>query len=292
MHRALGKPPGPREPDVVGSQDLEHLGAHQPHDQRHLEQRERDGGHDQGLQPGNREQAGRPPGADMHHLAAAERGQPAQQHREEIDQQDADQERRQRYADERQRLEQLGERAVAAQSRVYAHRDSRRQRQDRGDEREFERRGHARADQIDDRLLELIGDAEIEARRIGEKAQRLDDHGLVETELMAQLLALDHRGLDSDHLVHGIADISEHREGDQPDRDQDADRREEAAEDEGDHRGRRWSIQRPRHSRESGNPAVAPRSGGGASWHRRRTQPRRVRMRVALWRSGCSRSRA
>src|SRR5271155_3078116 len=113
MHRSLGKPPGPREPDVVGSQDLEHLGAHQPHDQRHLEQRERDGGHDQGLQPGNREQAGRPPGADMHHLAPAERGQPAQPHREEIYQQDTDQERWKGYADQRQRLEQLGERAFA-----------------------------------------------------------------------------------------------------------------------------------------------------------------------------------
>ena len=71
------------------------------------------------------------------------------------------------------------------------------QREDRGDEREFERRRHPRADQIGDRLLELIGDAEIEARGIGEKAQRLHEHGLVEAELMAQLLALGDRGLDS-----------------------------------------------------------------------------------------------
>ena len=56
------------------------------------------------------------------------------------------------------------------QGGVDAHRDARHQRQDRGDERELERRRHARADQIGDRLLELIGDAEIETRRIAEKA--------------------------------------------------------------------------------------------------------------------------
>jgi hypothetical protein len=61
-------------------------------------------------------------------------------------------------------------------------------------------------------------------------------------ELMAELLALLDRGLDSHHLAHRIADIAEHREGDQPDRDQDADRRQEAAQDEGDHRGDRRSA--------------------------------------------------
>ena len=32
-----GQAAGPRELDVVGAQHLQHLGAHQPHDQRHLE---------------------------------------------------------------------------------------------------------------------------------------------------------------------------------------------------------------------------------------------------------------
>ena len=51
---------------------------------------------------------------------------------------------------------------------------------------------------------------------------------------MAQLGPLLRGGLDSDHLVHRIADIAEHHERDQPDRDQDADRGNEAAQDEGD----------------------------------------------------------
>ena len=41
---------------------------------------------------------------------------------------------------------------------------------------------------------------------------------------MAQAARSCSRGLDPDHLVHRIADIAEHREGDQADRDQDADR--------------------------------------------------------------------
>ena len=75
----------------------------------------------------------------------------------------------QRYADERQRLEQSGQRTVATQGRVYAHRHPRGERQDRRDERELERGGHARADQIGDRLLELVGHAEVEPSRVMRK---------------------------------------------------------------------------------------------------------------------------
>ena len=51
---------------------------------------------------------------------------------------------------------------------------------------------------------------------------------------MTQLGPLLRGGLDSDHLVHRIADIAEHHKRDQPDRDQDADRGDEATQDEGD----------------------------------------------------------
>ena len=115
-----------------------------------------------------------------------------------------------------------------------AHRDARRQREDRCDERELEGSGHARADEIGDRLLELVAHTEIEPRRVDEKARGLDDRRLIEAELMAQLLALLGGSFDSDHLVHRIADIAEHREGDQPDRDQDADRRQQATQEESD----------------------------------------------------------
>ena len=108
----VGQAAGAGEADVVGAQHLQHLGAHQPHDQRHLEQAERDRRHDQRLQAGDREQAGRPP-ADPDDVAAAERRQPAQRHREQVDQQDADQEGRQRDADQRHRLEYLASSGVA-----------------------------------------------------------------------------------------------------------------------------------------------------------------------------------
>ena len=51
MDRAVGQAARARELDVVGAQHLEHLGAHQPHDQRQLEQRQRDRRQDQCLQP-------------------------------------------------------------------------------------------------------------------------------------------------------------------------------------------------------------------------------------------------
>ena len=39
---AVGEAARARELDVVGAQHLEHLGAHEPHDQRHLDERQRD----------------------------------------------------------------------------------------------------------------------------------------------------------------------------------------------------------------------------------------------------------
>ena len=50
VDRAVGKAAGARELDVVGAQHLEHLRAHQAHDQRQLEQRQRDRGQDQRLE--------------------------------------------------------------------------------------------------------------------------------------------------------------------------------------------------------------------------------------------------
>ena len=181
-----------READVVRAQHLEHLGAHQPHDQRHLEQRQRDRRHDQRLQPGDREQAGRPPRADMHDLAAPERRQPAQDDGEQIDQQHADQEGRQGDADQRQRLEQSARARCRASARC--RRPSGRPATSESSEAtkaSSSVAGMRSPISVGDRLLELIGDAEIEPRGVGEKARRLDEHGSVEAELMAQLLALE-----------------------------------------------------------------------------------------------------
>ena len=66
---APAQPAGPGELDVVGPQDLQHLGADQPHDERHLEQRQRDAGEDEGPPPARSEQPGGPP-AEPHDVAA------------------------------------------------------------------------------------------------------------------------------------------------------------------------------------------------------------------------------
>ena len=99
---AVRQAAGAGELDVVGAQHLEHLGAHQPRHQGHLEQAERDRRQHQRLEAGGREQAGAPE-ADAHDLAAPEGGQHAERHGEDVDQQDADQEGRQRDADQRDR---------------------------------------------------------------------------------------------------------------------------------------------------------------------------------------------
>ena len=71
MDGALGQSACARELDVVGAQHLEHLGAHQPLDQRHLEESQRDGGQDERFQTGYREQS-RAPDAEIHRVAASE----------------------------------------------------------------------------------------------------------------------------------------------------------------------------------------------------------------------------
>jgi hypothetical protein len=103
----FGQAAGARELDVVGAQHLQHLGAHQPHDQRELEHRQRDRGQHDVVPAVAREQAAAPP-ADLHRLAAAEAGEPAERDGEHQDQQDADQEGGQRHAQQRQRHEQPG----------------------------------------------------------------------------------------------------------------------------------------------------------------------------------------
>ena len=75
------------------------------------------------LQAGRREEAGGPP-AEPHRLAAPEGGQPAQLHGEDVDEADADQEGRQRDADERQHHDALATIPRRRIGRVDAERDA------------------------------------------------------------------------------------------------------------------------------------------------------------------------
>src|SRR6056297_3298628 len=68
---------GAGKADVIHAQHLQHLGAHQPQDQRHLVEPQRDRGQYQRLEPAFGQESGGPP-AHARDLAAPEAGQPAE----------------------------------------------------------------------------------------------------------------------------------------------------------------------------------------------------------------------
>ena len=183
VHGPVAQPAGARELNVVGAQHLEHLAAHQSHDERHLKQPERDRRQDKCFQAGCGQQPCRPE-AEPYDFTASKRRQHAERDREQEDQQDADEERRQRNADERCRQENVGEPRSPVQRRVYAHRNADQQGEDRRRERQLQGGGKAVGDQIDHRRLELVGVAEIQPRRIGDEACELDGDWVVEAEIL------------------------------------------------------------------------------------------------------------
>ena len=142
------------------------------------------------------------------------RRQHANDHGEDVDQQDADQERRQRNADQRYGEEDLRQPAVAVDAGVDAHRDAERDGEQGGREGKLEGGWRALGDDGRDRLLHLIGDAEFEARRVGHEAAELDDDRVVEAQLQPQPLPVLQRGVLPHHLVDGVADEAEQHEGD------------------------------------------------------------------------------
>ncbi len=221
MDGARGQPARPGETNIVSAQHFEHFRPHQPHDQGHLEQAERHRGHDQGLEARDREQASGPP-TNPHHFAAAEGGQPAQYHGEQIDQENADQKRRQRNPDERDRLKCVRQKRVAPQRRIDPHQDAEHHREDRRADRKLQRRGQALLQEVRHRLAKLIGDAELELRRVGEIVHELKRDRVVKAERVADRGALGGRGVDGNQLVDGVAGEAEHRKRDDADGNHDA----------------------------------------------------------------------
>ena len=212
--RALRDAAGAREFHVVGAHRLEHLGAHQAHDQRHLEQAEGERRHDQRFAAGLGEQAGRPP-AEPDDVAAAERGKPAQLHGEQVDEADADQERRQAHPDERERHHGVGNDAAPLDRRVDPECDPEHQRKQRGEEGELDGGGHTLAQQILHRPPLAIGHAEFAARHITHEIGELDRDRVVEAEPLGKLGAFLQGGFLPDHVGDRIADKAEHREREQ-----------------------------------------------------------------------------
>jgi hypothetical protein len=231
MHRAVGKAARAGELDVVGAQHFQHLGAHEALDQRHLEQAERDRRQDQRLQAGRREEPGAPP-AERDRLAAAERGHPAEQHREHEDQQDADEERRQRNADQRYREQHLRKPGISSQCRIDAHRDSGNHCEQRGDERQLERRGQPLHDQLRHRLRLAQAQTEFAVQRVAEKLRVLHVERLIESQHLRDAYPVLRRRILSQHEEHRVADVTKQRERDQADGQHHQDGLREAAQDE------------------------------------------------------------
>src|SRR5690242_20535233 len=76
----------------------------------------------------------------------------------------------------------------------------------------LERGGKALADQRRDRLLDLIGDAEIETRRASDKARELHMQGVIQAEIFAQLQPVLEAGILADHLVDRVTYEAEEKE--------------------------------------------------------------------------------
>ena len=155
--------------------------------------------------------------------------------REDVDEQDADDEGRQRHPDQRDGEHETAEPAVAPQAGIDAERDSRRERNDRRDEDQLQRRRHALQDQVGDLALELVGNAELALRRVADEAQELHDHRIVQAEPLAQFLAVFQRRFLPDHVVDRVADVIEDHEGQQGDHQQNADGLEHAVDEIAEH---------------------------------------------------------
>ena len=279
VHGAIGEAAGACELDVVGAQHLQHLRAHEAQHQGHLEQRQGEGRQHDRLEARSGEQSRVPP-AELHRLAASEgreapvRRQPDGRrpglalYREDIDQQDADHERRHGHAREREGHDGAAVDAVAAQGRQHTERDAHGQRQQGRHRHQFQSRRHAFDDQVGHRTGQAIALAEIAGRGIAEEARELHHHGVFEAELATDLLALRRPRFLADHVVHGVAHEVEERKAHERDRQHDRQRLQETGRDESQHRllsapakpHTEEVAQRP--SRSMATPRLVPPHGG------------------------------
>ncbi len=180
-------------------------------------------------------QKARGPGADRNHLATAETRQPLQDHGKQQDQQDADQERRQRHAEQRAHHHQLRHQAATAQCRIDTHRDAEQQGDDGRGDRQLQRGRQALDDQRRDFAALTQAEAEFALHGIADKTSKLDRERPVEPEIGAQLGALIRRRILTEQIGDRIAHILEQHECDERHRQHHDDRLHEATQNEGEH---------------------------------------------------------
>ena len=91
----IGQPPCPGELDIIGQKHLHHFRPNNAKDQGQLIETESNGGKNNRLPAADGQQSGRPRTDDLDCLAPAERGEHAEGHRKQIDEEDADDKSRQ-----------------------------------------------------------------------------------------------------------------------------------------------------------------------------------------------------
>jgi hypothetical protein len=224
----------PRETDVVGAHGLEHLGANQPHDQRQLEEAERQHRQHQRLAPGLGQKPSRPP-ADADDVAASERRQPPQLDREHVDQADADQEGRQRYADQRENHHRVGHQPAPVDGGIDAEGDADDEGEQRRQHRELDRRRQALGQKVGHGARLAVRDAEVAPGRMGEESRELDRERIVQAEPFGELDAVGIGRLLAGQARDRIADEAKHGEGDEPHRQNDEDALQQTADQVRDH---------------------------------------------------------
>jgi hypothetical protein len=121
------------------------------------------------------------------------------------------------------------------QTSVDAKRYAAEQRQQRCAEYELDSSGQALADYLDDGQAIPVGHAEFAAHRAIHKPRELNHHGVVETELPAQLPLLFRARVLRDHPRRGVTDEVEHAERKERDNEHNQHRLEQAADDKRDH---------------------------------------------------------
>src|SRR5574343_1319302 len=234
MDGAVGQAAGAGKLDVVGAQHLQHLGTYQPHDQRDLEDGQRDGRQHDVVPALERQQAAGPP-VDVHHLTTPEAGEPAQSHGEQQDQQDADQEGGQRDPQQGQGHEHLADEGAAAQGGIDTHRDADQQSQSGGDECQFQRGGKAFGDQARDLGALAQAQAKLALHGVDQKMPELNHKGLVKAQIGTQLVDLFLGGVLPEQEHHRITHVLEQQECDERDRHHDDRRLDQALKDESQH---------------------------------------------------------
>ncbi|KAG1443388.1 hypothetical protein G6F57_018112 [Rhizopus arrhizus] len=187
---------GPRRAHVVVAQHVQHAGADEAGDQRGIHQAQHHGGQDQVRQARGQRCIG---------AAIARHGQPAQLHRENLHQQQAQPEARHAGGEHRERQHRLIQRGAAFDGGQDPHR----QRDGAGDQERHQRQQDRRFRAVGQRrqhgLVHEDGLAQVALRQLAQPRQVLDRHGLVQPQLRAQRGDVLLAGLRTQHHRGGVA---------------------------------------------------------------------------------------